>query len=151
MSSSSSSSSLALRMVRFISNVAFVYIDLHIIAWLFGIPMSTATSFIKNETTNFINSATDFIRSAFTFNLSYLQLQVIAVFAIICAMLLFATLLFVINVSEYKNKHLVTKEAMIAGLSAQVSRLQLDLADKNDDIDRLKYIIANMIKNNKIE
>jgi hypothetical protein len=142
--SSSSSSSLALRMVRFISNVAFVYIDLHIIAYLFGIPMSTARTFIKDETVNFIQKTS-------AFQLSYLQIQVIAVFAIICAMLLFATLLFVINVSEYKNNNLVTKDALIAGLKAQVSVLHLEMADKNDDIDRLKHVIANMIKNNKID
>ncbi len=142
--SSSSSSSLALRMVRFIANVAFVYIDLHIIAYLFGIPMSTATSFIKDETVNFIQKTS-------AFQLTYLQIQVIAVFAIICAMLLFVTLLFVLNVEEHKRKHVVTKEALIAGLSAQVSQLHLEMADKNDDIDRLKHVIANMINNNKIE
>ena len=149
--SSSSSSSLALRMVRFISNVAFVYIDLHIIAWLFGIPMSQASTFVKNETANLIKHLADFIRSTFIFNLTYLQLQIIAVFAIICAMMLYATLLFVVNLVEVKRKYVVTKEALIAGLSAQVSQLHLDLADKNDDIDRLKHVIANMINNNKIE
>lgn len=142
--STMSSSSFVSKIARFIGNVALVYIDLHILAWLFGLNITTVTSVIKNETANFIKPLT-------AVQMTYLQLQVIAVFAIICAMLLFATLLFVINVSEYKNKHLVTKEAMIAGLSAQVSRLHLEMADKNDDIDRLKHVIANMINNNKIE
>jgi hypothetical protein len=139
-----SSSSFVSKMARFVSNVAIVYIDLHILAYLFGIPMPTVTSFIKNETTNFIQHVTDF-------QLTYLQIQIIAVFAIICAMMLFATLLFVINVSDHKHKEIVTKEELIADLHAQLSQMQLDLADKNDDIDRLKHVIANMIKNNKIE
>ena len=142
--SSSSSSSLALRMVRFIANVVLVYIDLHILAYLFGLHITTVTSVIKNETIAFIKPLT-------AVQMTYLQVQVIAVFAIICAMMLFATLLFVINVSDHKNEHVVTKDALIAGLKAQVSRLNLEMADKNDDIDRLKYVIANMIKNNKIE
>ena len=144
MSTSSSSSFFASKMARFIANVVLVYIDLHILAYLFGIPMSKASTFIKNETANLI-------KKSIAFHLSYLQLQVIAVFAIICAMMLFATLLFVINVSDHKHKAIVTKDVLIADLSAQLSQMQLDMADKNDDIDRLKYVIANMIKNNKID
>ena len=147
----SSSSSFASSIARFIANVAIVYIDLHVIAYLVGIPMPTVTTFIKNETIPFIKPVSDFIKSTFIFNLTYLQLQIIALFAIICAMMLYATLLFVVNVVEHKRKHIVTKEALIAGLSAQVSQLHLEMADKNDDIDRLKHVIANMIKNNKIE
>lgn len=139
-----SSSSFASSIARFIANVAIVYIDLHILAYLFGIPMPTVTTVIKNETIAFIKPLT-------AVQLTYFQIQVVAVFAIICAMMLFATLLFVINVSDHKNKHVVTKDALIADLHAQLSQMQLDLSDKNDDIDRLKYIIANMINNNKVD
>lgn len=141
---SSSSSSFVSKMARFVSNVAIVYIDLHVLAWLFGLHISTVTSVIKNETIAFIKSLT-------AVQMTYFQIQVVAVFAIICAMMLFATLLFVINVSDHKHKAIVTKEELIADLHAQLSQMQLDLADKNDDIDRLKHVIANMIKNNKIE
>lgn len=147
----STSSFFASSMTRFIANVVIVYIDLHILAYLFGMHVNTVTSFIKNETANFIRHVPDFIRSTPVFNLTYFQLQIIAVFSIICAMMLYATLLFIINVVEHKRKHLVTKDAFIAGLSAQVSQLHLEMADKNDDIDRLKHVIANMINNNKIE
>ena len=144
MSTSSSSSFFASKMARFIANVVLVYIDLHILAYLFGLHITTVTSVIKNETIAFIKPLT-------AVQMTYLQVQVIAVFAIICAMMLFATLLFVINVSDHKHKAIVTKDVLIADLSAQLSQMQLDMADKNDDIDRLKYVIANMIKNNKIE
>ena len=142
--SSSSSSSLALRMVRFISNVVIVYIDLHILAYLFGLHITTVTSVIKNETIAFIKPLT-------AVQMTYLQVQVIAVFAIICAMMLFATLLFIINVSDHKHKAIVTKDELIADLHAQLSQMQLDMADKNDDIDQLKHVISNMINNNKID
>jgi len=124
--------------------VAIVYIDLHILAYLMGISIPTVTSVIKNETIAFIKHLT-------TIQLTYLQIQIVGVFAIICAMILFTTLLFVVNVEEHKRKHVVTKDALIAGLKSQVSQLHLDMADKNDDIDRLKHVIANMINNNKIE
>jgi hypothetical protein len=149
--SSSSSSSLVSSIARFIANVAIVYIDLHILAWLFGLHVNTVTSVIKNEFVIFIKHVSDFIRITSVFNLTYLQIQIVGVFAIICAMMLFTTLLFVVNVEEHKRKHVVTKDALIAGLKAQVSQLHLDMADKNDDIDRLKHVIANMINNNKIE
>lgn len=142
--STSSSSSFVSSMARFIANVAIVYIDLHVLAWLFGLHISTVTSVIKNETIAFIKPLT-------AVQLTYFQLQVITVFAIICAMMLFATLLFVINVSDHKHTAIVTKDALIADLHAQISQLHLDMADKNDDIDRLKHVIANMINNNKIE
>jgi len=144
MSTSSSSSSFVSSIARFIGNVVLVYIDLHVLAWLFGLNITTVTTVIKNETIAFIKPLT-------AVQLTYFQIQVVAVFAIICAMMLFATLLFVINVSDHKNEHVVTKDALIAGLKAQVSRLHLDMADKNDDIDRLKHVIANMINNNKVE
>lgn len=123
-----------------------VYIDIHIIAYLLGVSVDVVTTFINNE-------AAILIKNAFTFHLTYLQLQVIALFAIICAMLLFATLLFVVNVSEHKRKIIATDEALIADLKAQVSQLQLelDLANKNDDIDRLTHVIANMEINNKLQ
>jgi len=148
---SSSSSSLVSRMARFIANVALVYIDLHILAYLFGLHVSTVSSVIKNNMVICMQHVTDVIKSAATIQLTYFQIQVVAVFAIICAMMLFATLLFVINVADHKNENVVTKDALIAGLSAQVSQLHLEMADKNDDIDRLKHVIANMINNNKIE
>jgi hypothetical protein len=148
---SSSSSSFVSRMARFIANVALVYIDLHVIAYLVGIPIPTVTSVIKNETTNFMQHVTNFIHHVSAIQLTYFQIQVVAVFAIICAMMLFATLLFVINVADHKNAHVVTKDALIAGLKAQVSQLHLDMADKNDDIDRLKHVIENMINNNKVD
>lgn len=148
---SSSSSSLVSRMARFIANVALVYIDLHILAYLFGLHVNTVSSVIKNNMVICMQHVTDFIKSASTIHLTYFQIQVVAVFAIICAMMLFATLLFVINVADHKNENVVTKDALIAGLSAQVSQLHLEMADKNDDIDRLKHVIANMINNNKIE
>lgn len=146
-----SSSSFVSKMARFVSNVAIVYIDLHILAYLFGIPMPTVTSFIKNETINFIQHVTDFIRNTSVFNLTYIQVQIIAVFAIICAMMLFATLLFVINVADNKHNTIVTKEELIVDLRTQILQLNLHMADKNEDIERLKHVIANMIKNNKIE
>jgi len=142
--SSSSSSFFTSSIARFIANVAIVYIDLHILAYLMGISIPTVTSVIKNETIAFIKHLT-------TIQLTYLQIQIVGVFAIICAMILFTTLLFVVNVEEHKRKHVVTKDALIAGLKSQVSQLHLDMADKNDDIDRLKHVIANMINNNKIE
>jgi hypothetical protein len=148
---SSSSSSLVSRMARFIANVALVYIDLHILAYLFGLHVSTVSSVIKNNMVICMQHVTDVIKSAATIQLTYFQIQVVAVFAIICAMMLFATLLFVINVADHKNENVVTKDALIAGLSAQVSQLHLDMADKNDDIDRLKHVIANMLNNNKVE
>ena len=131
-------------MVRFISNVVIVYIDLHILAYLFGLHITTVTSVIKNETIAFIKPLT-------AVQMTYLQVQVIAVFAIICAMMLFATLLFIINVSDHKHKAIVTKDELIADLHAQLSQMQLDMADKNDDIDQLKHVISNMINNNKID
>jgi hypothetical protein len=138
-------------MARFIANVALVYIDLHILAYLFGLHVSTVSSVIKNNMVICMQHVTDVIKSAATIQLTYFQIQVVAVFAIICAMMLFATLLFVINVADHKNENVVTKDALIAGLSAQVSQLHLDMADKNDDIDRLKHVIANMLNNNKVE
>jgi hypothetical protein len=133
-------------MTNFIYKVSMVYIDIHIIAYLLGVSVDVVTTFINNE-------AAILIKNAFTFHLTYLQLQVIALFAIICAMLLFATLLFVVNVSEHKRKIIATDEALIADLKAQVSQLQLelDLANKNDDIDRLTHVIANMEINNKLQ
>lgn len=126
----SSSSSFVSMMTRlfYLYNVAIIYFELHI---AYGLGAS--------------------IKSAFTFNLPYLQLQIIAVFSIICAMILFATLLFIINVAEYKRTIIATNDALIADLKAQVLQLNLQLADKNDDVDRLKHVITNMINNNKVQ
>jgi hypothetical protein len=94
---------------------------------------------------------TDVIKSASTIHLTYFQIQVVAVFAIICAMMLFATLLFVVNVADHKHNTIVTKEELIVDLRTQILQLNLHMADKNDDIDRLKHVIANMLNNNKVE